>query len=1044
MFIRCRLSLLLTLALVPAIIRAQQPELIVQTGHTSPVNTISFSPDGKLLASGSGEAFSAVEVNVVKLWDVATGAELRTLTHVEPVAWVAFSADGRRVAAKGPMGFLGSLKVWDVASGNELPGAQLDAGYINRAKSSDGKLAAEIDGKNIKLRDALTGRELRRLSSRTSDFQKVLFSPDSSILATGGARRSVRLWDLRAGVLRTLVGHTDYPVAADFSPDSRLFASGGRDLTVRIWDVASGRELQCLTGHTGKSVSGIKFSPDGRTLFSYDKAGFKLWDVATGRALVSVAGQEVYYEDAHNIAFNPQGNLLAAEAKGGVKLWATATGQELALLNSGGGELHFSPDGKLLATLNFKQLEVWDVADAKRLTVIPTADGGETVPLDAHYYDVRFRRTELSPDARLIAVLEEDSRKITTGRIYLLEAATGKLLHTIADPKLANAEMTFSADGKLLLIFQTEFASSEEEVVLVDVATGQRVRSFKNTKDAPAFRELWTLAPHYFGGDYSFYSANGRFVVWFGNNGELHLAEPQTGRELVTLIGIDENDWLVATDAGFFDGSPVAWQLLTWRFDNNSFQHTPVEAFFNQFYYPGLLADVLAGKRPSPPAGAELARIDRRQPQLAIMQRDTVGAVGRNAAGMVLSGQHMVRLAVEVTDDASAPGQAGQPATGGAHDLRLFRNGSLVRAWHGDLFAPRSGCRQLPARGASAPQRTRCETSVAVVAGANEFTAYAFNHAGVKSTDVAFSLTGANSLKRQGTTYILAVGVNQYANPQYNLKYAVADAAAFSAEVKRQQEGLGRVGRVQAITLFDAQATKQNMLARLAALTAQIQPEDTLIVYFAGHGTAHENRFYLLPHDLGYMGARTAVNQAALDAILAHGISDRELEAAFEKIDAAQLVFVIDACNSGQALEAEEKRRGPMNSKGLAQLAYEKGMYILTAAQSFQAAQEAAQVGHGLLTYALVEEGLKQAVADDEPKDGQIVVREWLDYATARVPRMQLDQMQAARGLGLDLSFTEAERGLEVEHRTAQRPRVFYRREPEAQPPIIAKPAAHH
>src|SRR6266542_2079306 len=57
---------------------------------------------------------------------------------------------------------------------------------------------------------------------------------------------------------------------------------------------------------------------------------------------------------------------------------------------------------------------------------------------------------------------------------------------------------------------------------------------------------------------------------------------------------------------------------------------------------------------------------------------------------------------------------------------------------------------------------------------------------------------------------------------------------------------------------------------------------------------------------------------------------------------------------------------------------YEKGMYILTAAQSYQAAQEASQLGHGLLTYALVEEGLKQAAADSDPKDGEVWVREWL------------------------------------------------------------------
>jgi len=152
-------------------------------------------------------------------------------------------------------------------------------------------------------------------------------------------------------------------------------------------------------------------------------------------------------------------------------------------------------------------------------------------------------------------------------------------------------------------------------------------------------------------------------------------------------------------------------------------------------------------------------------------------------------------------------------------------------------------------------------------------------------------------------------------------------------------------------------------------------------------------------------------------------------------------VMVIDACNSGQALEAEEKRRGPMNSKGLAQLAYEKGMYILTAAQSYQAALEAAQLGHGLLTYALVEEGLKTAIADSEPKDGVLIAREWLDFATERVPQMQETKMKEGRGVGLEIAFTEGEQKVaDPEKRTVQRPRVFYRRELEANPLVIAKP----
>ena len=138
----------------------------------------------------------------------------------------------------------------------------------------------------------------------------------------------------------------------------------------------------------------------------------------------------------------------------------------------------------------------------------------------------------------------------------------------------------------------------------------------------------------------------------------------------------------------------------------------------------------------------------------------------------------------------------------------------------------------------------------------------------------------------------------------------------------------------------------------------------------------------------------------AVDTILTHSISDLELEAAVEGLDAGALVLVVDACNSGQALEAEEKRRGPMNSKGLAQLAYEKGMYILTAAQSYQAALETSQLGHGYLTFTLVEEGLKQTLADRTQKDGLVSVREWFDYATdasARAAAVQHGGAAAAR-----------------------------------------------
>jgi hypothetical protein len=150
-------------------------------------------------------------------------------------------------------------------------------------------------------------------------------------------------------------------------------------------------------------------------------------------------------------------------------------------------------------------------------------------------------------------------------------------------------------------------------------------------------------------------------------------------------------------------------------------------------------------------------------------------------------------------------------------------------------------------------------------------------------------------------------------------------------------------------------------------------------------------------------------------------------------MDAAQLVLMIDACNAGQLLESAEERRGPFNSKALAQLAWDKGMYILTAAQSYQSALEAAQLGHGYLTYALVQEGLKDRKADRDPYDGQIDVKEWFDYAVMRVPEMQRAHLRKSRAL----LPGEAEKGVKPFSPVAgvQTPRAFYRSE--AGTPVI-------
>ena len=1038
----------------PVLSSAQRPELVVQTGHSEAVDSVAFSPDGKMLVSSGGADLT------IKLWEVSSGTELRTLRgHFSAVTSVVFSRDGKTLASGS---IDGTVKLWDVASGNELGSFGDHSASVNSvALDLDRhRLASADDDGTIKIWDVNSGRELHTLRGHADVVTCIKFSPDGKTLISGSRDKTIKLWDLTtANELRTFKGHFGWVQSVALSADGKILASGGNDNLIKLWDVAAGSELRTLTGHS-EWVTSVDFSADGKNLASSsnDKT-IKLWDVASGNELRTLRG---HAEEVRSVAFSVDGKMLASSSNDRtIKFWEVATGNELRTLAAHSNvpiALAFSPDGKTLLSRNRdRTIRSWDLANG----------GGE---LSAFVADsVWSPEVAISADEKIAASTEDTT-------IKLWDTASRTELRTLKGHSDWVSCVEFSPDGKTLAS-----GSRDHTVKLWDVASGNELRTLKGHSDlitSVAFSpegkmlasgswdrnvklwdvvrgsELGTFKGHSNGVASVAFSPDGKMLASGGWDTLIKLWSLSDRKELASLVALDQRDWLVVTPEGLFDGSPNGWKQVLWRFNNNTFDHAPVEAFFNEYYYPGLLADILAGKRPRPPK-TDLTAIDIRQPQLKITSIDDETPV-EVAAGQPFKLEHPVGLVfkqaeitIEIVDNVDPTHGADQPSSSGAKDLRLFRNGTLIRLWEGDIFAGHTAGCELETVKAGEPRRAICKTTRAIVAGENEFTAYAFNHDNVKTSDFEVIATGLDRWKRKGTLHILAIGVNSYRNSEYNLKYAVADATDFAQEIKRQQESLNRYDKVQVTLLTDAQATNFNITQKLFDFWTEVEPEDAVIVYFAGHGTAQGNQFYLIPHDLGYEGPREELSAAGLQAILKHSISDRELEKWFLGIDAGQLLLVIDACNSGQALEAEEKRRGPMNSKGLAQLAYEKGMYVLTAAQSYQAAQEAARFGHGFLTYALVEEGLKQGAADREPKNGSIDIREWLNFATDEVPKMQeKNSVDALRGRGRYLVFVGDGREVgipktEAETRdNVQRPRVFYRRELDINPFVVGTAGA--
>jgi serine/threonine protein kinase len=283
------------------------------TGHSNVVWSVAYSPDGRYLASGSWD-------KTIKIWEVATGKQLRTLTgHSDWVNLVVYSPDGRYLASGGDDK---TIKIWEVATGKQL---RTLTGHSNMvwsvAYSPDGRYLASGDGDNtIKIWEVATGKELRTLTGHSDPVLSVVYSPDGRYLASGSYDKTIKIWEVATGrELRTLAVHTDLVSSVAYSPDGRYLASGSWDKTIKIWEVATGRELRTLAVHTDL-VSSVAYSPDGRYLASgsWDKT-IKIWEVATGKELRTLTGHS---REVMSVVYSPDGRYLASgSGDKTIKIW---------------------------------------------------------------------------------------------------------------------------------------------------------------------------------------------------------------------------------------------------------------------------------------------------------------------------------------------------------------------------------------------------------------------------------------------------------------------------------------------------------------------------------------------------------------------------------------------------------------------------------------------------------------------------------------------------------------------------------------------------
>ena len=274
-------------------------DAIARLGRGGAVSAVAYSPDGRMIASGSNRQ--------VDLWDAETGNHKMTLTNGGRS--VMYSPDGRTLSSGGTL--------WDAETGNHKMTLAGSEGYdYSVVFSPDGHALAGGGPNGIRIWDAETGRQKLTLDRPVPGIRSVAYSPDGNQLAVGN-NLGVWLYNLRSETeVGLLTGHTREVLSVAYSPDGRTLASAGGyfDNTVRLWDVATGKHKHTFTDHVGE-VTAVVYSPNGCTLAGvggYVDQTIRLWDTETGEHKHTLAG---HIDDVYSAAFSPDGSTLVSGSR---------------------------------------------------------------------------------------------------------------------------------------------------------------------------------------------------------------------------------------------------------------------------------------------------------------------------------------------------------------------------------------------------------------------------------------------------------------------------------------------------------------------------------------------------------------------------------------------------------------------------------------------------------------------------------------------------------------------------------------------------------